>query len=452
MADGAIEVRSRRRHHGSPWRRKRRRLVSILVVGALLVVPPVLWRVGVSRETRELLRAQETAGKPVTLTQLNSRNELIPEEDNGAVIYRKALAVYQELQPESKAPFSGEVPSPGSVLSEDLRAELKAWLDANGTVFETMRAASAHQESRYLYPYKPMGYNDLDVFGGLSQLSTLACASAVYHANECDLDGTMAALMDMLALAHSLESEGVFSALARQWEIEGLALDTVQFAMSKVVLPVNIVPLIMGRITPELRRAQLAKMVAVEQCLFLARVREGHRKGMMRNVLIASGVGDLNLRAYLRLMACVDAWTAAPLVEQPEIERQFAKLSTGAEKNGLLFMTTNLWKPPGYWAYYRRGLDQAALAQLGLALYGFRAREGRFPDSLDALLPILSEAALTLPSNGKRIQYREVEGGVEVSSAVDAAAAGTEETAAQQVGKEPTHLRFVILMPPASGQ
>lgn len=413
-----IEHSGRRpRRPPTPWAKKRRRLLKVLAVLAVLVVPALIWRAGVSRETRDLLRAQEAAGHPVTLDQLNSKTPAIAANENAAVLYQEALSLYRDVpagQVDS-LPFAGTGAClPGSELSGPAREATSAWLSLNGGTLEKMRAAAALPASRYLDTYRPSGYNDLSVIKRLDPLLDLACAEAVFQADKGDTEATIRALCGALAVARSVESEGVFFTLKLQWAMEEQVLSALCYAWSRTPLPGESLVPFSEQFTPERRLEQLKRMTMVEQCLFLARVREGYRRGLARNVLIASGVGDLNVGVYLDLMDAVRAWLGAPLAQQSAIEERFNMAMNSAEKRPLLFLTLHISRVPGYWDFYRKALDQAALARVALAVYNYERSHGSFPGELSALLPDLEASALILPSTGEPIGYIHDMGRAEV--------------------------------------
>lgn len=392
----------------SPWARKRRRLLTVLAVLSALLIPALVWRAGVSRETRALLQAQEAAGRPVTLAQLNAQYLPPGATENAALLYKEALALYRDVPSDrlNALPYVGmEMPEPEVELGPAMREATAAWLALNEGTLEKMRAASALKSSRYLSLYAPAGYNDLSTIGQLPILADLACAAAVYHADQNDSGRTDAALIDALALARSVGGDGLFFTLRQQWEMEEQVLGALQFAWSRIDVLEGTLNAFAAYFTPERRRDQIAHMATVEQCLFLARIREGHRRGMPRNILIATGVGDMNAQVHMQLMGAILEWADAPLALQPAIEERFRAGMEAAEKRALLFLTVKVSRPPGYWDYYRKALDQAALARVGLALYRYRGSHGRFPETLGELAPEIAQSSLVFPSNGQPIRY-----------------------------------------------
>jgi len=379
-----------------------------LCIPLLLLLPWGIWRAGVARDVRAQLAALEAEGQPVTLAQLNGHDGPRDASKNAALIYQEAMALYRDVPSAqwSPIPFLGTVNlKPGIALSPETRDATAAWIALNEGTLQKLDAAREEDFSRYLDPYEPAGYNDVAPMRALETVAKLACASAAFYADRGDPEAAGKALGGALSLARSMEATGLFTILAQEWEIEGQVLSALQYAMSRCSLPEATQHEFGAYFSTARRRAQMLRMVAVERCLFLARIREGYRRGMGRNILIATGVGDLNARAYIGLMGHVADWVAAPLEEQRAIEGRFEAESAAIDDAALLFLTLNVSRPPGYWHYFRKALDEAALARVGVALDSYRAKHGQFPDSLDALAPELSGLDLVLQTTGEPMVY-----------------------------------------------
>lgn len=452
-----VEGGGARRKARSPWAKKRRRLiVKLLVVGALLL-PALIWRIGVSREARMLLAAREAAGQPVTMAQLNERFPAPAEGENGAVLYQRALADYQEAIPTKRdsVVYLGSIgPTPGIALDPVVRDATREWIDANAATLAPLKAASKLGESRFVDPYQPAGYNDLSVLDRLDVLADLTCAAAVLFADSDDGAATSDALESALALARSPGQDGLYITLTRQWAMEGQFLEALQYCLSRTEVAESVLQSVETHFGAGRRLDQIRHMVVVEQCLFLGRIREGRRRGMPRNILIATGVGDLNIGAHTRLMGEILDWTKAPVAERPAIERHFDAEMKKLSKRAMLFLTVNVSRPPGYWSFYRRSLDQAALARVAMAVRRYYLAQGRYPDSLETLEAALPAAERLLPSTGRSIAYTVDGGAAELSNGV--VDVGLPAPAALGAGERkpltvpnPDSLRFVLLAPPA---
>lgn len=447
----------RRPRARSPWAKKRRRLVvSLLVVGALLL-PALIWRIAVSREARTLLAAREAAGQPLTMAQLNERFPVPTEGENGAELYREALKTYRDLPPDKLdlLLWMGKSrPVPGEALDPVVREATQEWLGSNADTLEKVKAAAERKQSRYVTPYQPAGYNELSVLDRLDVLADLTCAAAVLLADSGDGAATSAALECALAVARSPEQDGLYNTLVRQWEMESQFLDALQYCLSRVDIAEPVLVAIEAQFGAGRRLDQIRQMVVVEQCLFLGRIREGRRRGMPRNILIATGVGDLNIGAHTRLMGEILDWTNAPVADRATIERRFDAEVKKLSKRAMLFLTVNVSRPPGYWGFYRKSLDQAALARSAMAVRRYYLVHGGYPDSLEALEATLPAAERLLPSTGRSITYTVDGSAAELSNGVAdvglpaPAVSGAEERRPLTVAN-PDSLRFVLLASPA---
>lgn len=456
MIEPAVTVDSERsKRVPSPWARKRRRLLKAFAIVALLLLPAIIWRARVSHETREMLRAQAAAERPVTLAQLNERNPSVPAGENAATVILEALSLYQEppLPLRQQVPFTGRkgLP-PESALSKEALDGTATWRAMNGETLKRLHAAIALPRSKYLSPYRPAGYNDFSMLRRLPELSELCCADAVCRAEQGDEKGASDALLTALAIPRSMAREGLAELQAVQWQMESQVLDALQFVMGRVCLADDTLNAFAAWFSPERRRAEISEMVSVEQCLFLARLREGYRRGMARNLLIASGVGDMNASAHMKLMGAIFLWLQATPGERPAIEAGYGATVRDAQKRPLLYLTLNVSPPPGYWDRYRSALDEAALARVGLALYAYHRQHGCFPDALTALALSPEEGGFELPSTGETMGYRQDTRRAELFNGSQDFKSGSEEglgaTAGEGRASSPVSLRFVVSTPP----
>ncbi len=452
-----LEGEGARRKARSPWAKKRRRLIVILLVVAAVLLPALIWRIGISREARMLLAAREAAGQPLTMAQLNTRFPVPTEGENGADLYREALAYYQDVTPAKLdlLLWMGKVrPVPGEALDPVVRDATSEWIGANAGTLEKLKVAAGRKQCRYVAPYHPAGYNELSVLDRLDVLADLTCAAAVLFADSDDGAATSDALESALALARSPGQDGLYITLTRQWALEDQFLEALQYCLSRTEVAESVLQSVETHFGAGRRLDQIRHMLVVEQCLFLGRIREGRRRGMPRNILIATGVGDLNIGAHTRLMGEILDWTNAPVADRPAIERRFDAEMKKLSKRAMLFLTVNVSRPPGYWGFYRKSLDQAALARAAMAVRRYSLAHGRYPDSLEALEAALPAAERLLPSTGRSITYTVDGGAVELSNAV--VDVGLSAPAGLGAGERkpltvpnPDSLRFVLLAPPA---
>jgi hypothetical protein len=439
-----------RRKARSPWAKKRRRLIVILLVVAAVLLPALIWRIGVSREARMLLTAREASGQPVTMAQLNERFPAPAEEENGAELYGEALRTYRDLPPDKLDLLlwmGKRKPVPGEALDPVVRDATLEWLGANADTLEKVKAAAERKQCRYIAPYQPAGYNEFSIYGVLERLSDLACAAAVIEADRQDGVAASEALACALALARSPEQDGLYYTLVRQWEMEHQFVEALQYCLSRTEIAEPILAAVESQFGAGRRLQQIRHMVLVEQCLFLGRIREGRRRGIPRNILIATGVGDLNISAHLRPMDEILRWTDASLAERPIIEQHFDAEMKKLSKRAT-FSTVKVSIPPGYWSFYRKSLDQAALVRAGVAVHRYYVARGRYPDTLEALETGLSASERLLPSTGHAITYRVDRDSVELSnggeSASESGAAGGGSPAKRD---SPELLRFLLIAP-----
>src|SRR5690606_17477604 len=106
-------------------------------------------------------------------------------------------------------------------------------------------------------------------------------------------------------------SDGTFLSLISQWEMESEIQETLAYVFYTYACDDAALAPFVAHFTVARREQQIRRMLEVEQGLFLARIRESRRRGLLKNLVVSAGIGDLNLRAGLVCMAIALEWPGA---------------------------------------------------------------------------------------------------------------------------------------------
>lgn len=417
-----IRAAGRRTRSRPPWSKKRRRLAIILGIVLTLVIPALVWRARLAGEVRDALTELEAQGVPLTLQQLNDRLPAIPDGENAATVYREAARVYEDIPPHQREqlPFAGNARiNPRGPLEQEALEAMRALVARNDPALVLLREAAMLPAARYIDAYSPGADTPSHHGQALETLVRLLCCQAILHAEAGDPARAMAALGDALAASQSLAHDGFPASLARQWALDGHILRALERVLSTAAPAGETLAPFEAYFTPERRATRIRQVVETDLCLFIARLRERRRPGLFRSIIVSAGVGDLNLRARLRAGMLALEWADASYDRRAVLESRYDDLYRQWIRRPLLYVTVLRYEPVARWASFRAALDQAAVAQAGLAVYRFQAARGRFPEELDALVPEALDSVPRLASTGEPVHDRPVAGGLEVHNGVE---------------------------------
>jgi len=440
---GTAEKSTRpRRRARTPWARKRRRLLFVVGALFLLAVPPLAWRLSLAGEVRAALAMIEAEGRPTSLADLYGARDPLTPEENGATLYREASGAFRDASEELREslPFRGAVKlPPGESLSPESLAAMEALVSINGPALALLREAAGKPACRHIETYELREERrDLSHLDASDSLSTLLSCDAVLRAEGGDLAGAWGALSAALALARSLEDDGLYGSLLSQWRVESRILEALQHIAGAGKPPGEILDPIRFQINTARRIEAWRRMCDVEQALFLARLSAGRRRGVIRSlIVVAGGVGDLNLRAYLAVTADSRAAFGLPLTEQQPMMDRLEALRARAERRPILYVTLHLYRPLlfyGSWSYMRAMWDEAAVAETALAALAFRGEHGTYPETLSELEPDWLAAVPETLSGNSPLHYRREGHGFQIGRDLEG---GTAEVLWVIRGQEP---------------
>ena len=414
-------------------------VIGILVIA---VLPGLIWRARLGGEVRERVAELEAAGMPVRLEQLDAGLPAVSEAENAAPRYLEAARGYVNISPEfwNDLPFVGqsslaqvspqtsdrvmamralaeahgrddlpdvgrEAFDPAGPLAPERVTAMRALIAANGAALAAVRDGAALPAARYIGSYGDGQRPDLGHLENLGPLAPLLCCHALVLAEDGRGDDALAALSDALALARSLASDGTFPSLITRWDMESEIQQALEYVLHKHAPGDNALAPFLDHFTVARREAQIRRMLEVEQGLFLARINESRRRGLLKNLAVSAGIGDLNLRAGLDCMALALEWPGADFEGRQRLEADYNTTYRRFARNELIYATFLTYGVSVRFPFYVEHLDRAAVAEVALALYRYRQSKGVYPETTEALVPDYLEILPVLASRGTPVEY-----------------------------------------------
>mgnify|MGYP003645824109 CR=1 FL=1 len=394
----------------TPWQRKRRRLLSVVGLAALLFSVVMFWRIQLASEVRWQIQGLRDAGVPLDLPSLNQRHPVPAETENGATEFRAAWMNLRIPDPVLMAqlPFkpNREI-AVGKAIPPEQRTAMVALVTGNESSLAHCKAGAARKTTRYIETYTP-SYDRSAMNAHLpmvNDLVSLLCSDSLLKSETGDSHGALDALGTALAVARSLEGDGLYESLSTQWELEKLVLTSLVRLLSQASYRAEELMVFSAYFSPERRVAQWQRMCDTEQCLFVSRFRQGRKRGFMRSVLIAGGVGDLNLRLYFGLAGAARSGFGATSEEQRRLQAEYQRLAAEVDGGPMIYRTTAIRMPPAPWNLMVAQWEEAVFADVFLAIFGYHAREGVYPATLDELVPDFFDDGLPTRLDSTPIPY-----------------------------------------------
>ncbi len=374
------------------------------------------------------------AGQPVAWEEVVAARRHVPDEENSALIL---LDAFPYLQPAKGAyaellvyDFESESMS-GARHSEQVRALIEAHLEANAEALERIHEAA--QFPHGAYPLDPLGRpweQPFDHLGGVGDALHLCCVEAAFHAEAGDARKAAACLKAGRAVSASL---GDCTRL-----IEGfirIATGTIWVGGVQRVLELCEMPADDLRMLRE--QAALADEGLSMELAFYGDRAMGHALFEAEGVAELVGAWGVDASPRLYLYAMLPGWRERDALDYydlldgairasglPLAERQHEAEALEDEEIRLLMMS------PVRHALFAilvpatgRALREEVkahmrlqVAQTALAVEEWRMKHGRWPDSLERLVPELLDAVPQDPFSEGSIRYARTDNGVVVYS------------------------------------
>ncbi|MFW5856861.1 MAG: hypothetical protein ACOCX4_03200 [Planctomycetota bacterium] len=399
-----------------------------LVVFVLLALPVVHMLLHRAIEARE--DAIRAAGYPATLEELDAWYPTPPPGENAAEVYAQAFARRVDWPDErqSRLPFfgEGELPPPGAPFPPELRAEIAAYLDDNAEALRLIHKAAGMTHCRWPVDLRDGINCELGHLRRTRLAAQLLSLQAALAAADEKLDPVSAALEAQWGLVASLDREPVLVSRLVQTALARIALNALERMLHDGPLPAATSADFAQRLRNYETSDSLERAFAGERAMNMAVFGPETEKigfdyfpdGRM-GVMLYEHSGAM----LADKIACIDH--LGHWVEQAQlpVEEQVAALATAPSLDDLprYAILSRLILPALDRIFMNdaRVLARVRAARVALAADRYRAANGAFPETLDALVPEFLDAVPLDPFDGMPLRYRRTGGGCLVYSIGD---------------------------------
>ena len=404
------------RARDASWRRKRHRFYLGLLLVAIVLTPAIVWRLNLAAETDRMLTALQAQGSPITLEALNAERNTEEQGPTRAKVYLEAGAQSVSIDKAllEVLPYRGNNrPVAGMPLSPEMRRATEALVGANEGLLATLHEASALPAGRFIEAYDLYSsIYDVAYLETCDWLVTILCCEAVLLDEQGNDRGAMASMQAALALLQAMESEALVPVVLSQWKLEARVADALQRILTPGAASIEDLEALRAQFDVSHRAARWQRACDVEQCLFLSRLRTGRHHGLTRSLLLAAGLGDLNVGAYLSLMAAARGGFGLSDEEQAPYRAQYNDVIRRLGRNSLLYGTVHASMPPAFFKHLRERTDESLAVAAALDVLIYDAENGAWPESLGGA----SGGADRLLTDGTALVFETVDGGFKLYS------------------------------------
>jgi hypothetical protein len=402
--------------------------VALLVAVALHLM--TFWNLDLA--ARQQLAALRTEAGALALSVAPPR---LPDRDNAAIIYQEAFeamgrndASYEGWQWEQQWQDAWKEKwttwQEAEKIGFDLRdPELRRFLKRQSSALALLRQAAAKPgcsfERDYGRPSVAMLVPELYLLRTAARLLAL---DAICRASDKDYRGAIEDVNAMFRVAEHVSSDPLLISQLVAMGVDGSAIDTLRHILASGRLPPEDLAMIH---LPERTsyRTLLRRAFRMEEATFLATSEQvGDGQIGVWQLVAWSGdhthqgiphifppvyrlflLGD-DIAAQAHFAALLDRAAALPYAQGEEVIKQYDQ-ELQAQPGGVL---TALFMPAlgASVEHAVRAEAQRSAARLGLALYTYHARKGRFPDNVDDLAPDFIPAVPRDPFDGQAMKFK----------------------------------------------
>jgi len=379
------------------------------------------------------LAEYRAAGQPVTWAEVLAARQSIPDEENSALIFLEAFKQMAPADELSNGPvfdaYAG-VRTGGARHSEQLRSIVKAYLDANGAALDKIREAAVLLRGDY--PRDDGGYFvwvDPAYTGGVRDAVRLCDAAAIYHAEQREPEQAARSLVQARRAVASVGEVADLAEANMRTDTGWSWVEGVQQTLALCHMSIDQLRTVRAEMARE--DAELSLHLALRGTRSYAQRYFNHvggRKAGWKNEedLLLHLYRFLPARSHKDAFFCYDVFDRAADISRLSLrERGSAAERVAAEVHekteSALFRNLFLAAfPHDMWLFFERGEVMVHTAlRVGcaaLAVEEWRLAHGRWPDSLDALVPDFLDEVPDDPFCENKIRYRRTVDGVVVYS------------------------------------
>ena len=427
-------------------RKKRSRRFWLVVCGLLLVALLVglyVWSPVTGLRLAWHIEALREAGEPVALEELGALYPELPLDENAAPLYEKASALGKarfaaRVPLDSQLPIQGPIDLPEATepFPPQMLTDIRTYLASQKQRLALLHEAAGKAGCKFHIDRSAPGsraYHERLAY--LRDCARLLSLEATERAVSGQPDQAAAALDAALRMARGLRRDPWHTSEMMADACEAMALRQLQWVVARVEPSPQAARRLQERMAHQVDPDRLAKVLVAERCLVANNHQDvwvllsppGGRPGSLRGLLdrVRGMLGGpprpggpfagLRLRPLSRgerlwclglLEPCIAAARAAEPSTALRVRQALADYVTERPKRGM--------GAQQFAARLAHLIQQtlAAEARLkcarsALAALRYRAKHGKLPETLDALVPDLVESLPPDPFSGKPLLYRK---------------------------------------------
>ncbi|MCP4593174.1 MAG: hypothetical protein GY842_20755 [bacterium] len=400
-----------------------------LLLGAAIPVVDLIGRSALQRE----IDALRTAGEPFTMEELEARRAPVPDERNGALLLAGLLDELEGIDKErSKGilllgrkglPRVPELPEDGPI------EQTRAFIAEERVLVEQLRGIIEYPDGRFPFemPDDPLEALDPPERSGVRKAAKVLALDVLLRALDGETESAAVGVEAMLNLAAYIEHSGTLMSTLVFMACDSQAVTALERALSTGVCGDTVLMHLAGVFGERERSDAMQWGMWGERAVLLAmfdQVQYGRASGgglpatrlnMPRSYRIWA---DFDRAKMLSLMRQFVQLARTPPERMSPISAQLEQEASGL--SDFYFMTTLLM--PSYeraFVIWVRAIAELRCARSALAVERYRLAHGRWPDSLEGLVPEFLEAVPLDPFDGKSLRYLVTEDMVTVYSLND---------------------------------
>ncbi len=378
------------------------------------------------------LAEYRAAGQPVTWEEVVAARQSIPAKENSALILLEAFKQMAPAESDTKGElfdaYAGTWTG-GATHSEQLRSLVKAYLDANQAALGKIGEAAVFPRGAYpLDPAEDPVCADMDYLRALRDAVKLCRTEAVYHAEMGDdAQGVASLVQGRRAVASIGDAHKVIEGLVRcgagaLWlegvqrtlelcEISADGLHAVRSEMSQEDAGLSLEPAFHGE--RSMGHYYLSGAGGTDADWL------SHENFGWRLSALIPGCRQKDALFYYRVLDRAAEISRLPLRQRcAAAARLEAEVQRQTEEHGAMYAFSAMFLPTIAGSVKEEVKAHAALrvSRAALAVEQWRLAHGRWPDSLDELVPELLDEVPDDPFCEEKIRYRRTEDGVVIYS------------------------------------
>ena len=415
----------------------KRRLLRFFILPGLLVLALLIWRAYLGVTINRQLTLIRTAGLPVSGEELNRWYAAVPDAQNAALVLTQAFALRVNY-PDSRSNLITNFKSPkhGESLTSEQVELLRGYVSLNEARLKKADEAVKLSACRFPMDCSLLMYTPLPHLTGLKDVCELYQYAALLNLASGNNIATSSNIVTILALARTLDHEPAVISQYVKTKLISMAFATLEYRVAK------------GGFSPDEARSLFSAFEQTKPagmavlgligdraltipCFTIsqtevARIRPpDHSNDPEKNsplpcygpaILRLLGYYQLDYGSYLIGMNRALTLLSNPPPSNLRAGRFFAGVGEGSKKRQRTMSAQTFSAYVGIAARENEGIAHQRLALTAIAMENFRTENGRWPDTLVALVPKFLAELPADPFTGRPLQFQRREAGYVIYS------------------------------------